>query len=387
MIRSSKVTLKYSNQIKKDNIKLFLNEYLILTQFFIDTIWTETKIPNLLPKDITSKANTWLSARMVQCSAKQASGIVRGTKKKNEQRQYRLNKLLEEKRYKQARKLQAIINKNPINKPELKNIEAELDSRFVSVNFEENKISFDGWLNISSIGNKIKLKIPFKSHKKLNELREEGTRTGSIRLGLNSASMSFELREKENNNTKVIGIDIGIKTAFTCSDNNNNNLTCNGHTYESVCKILSRKKKGSKAFSRTQTHRKNILGYYKNQIDWNNIKEIRIENIRNLRYGKSTSRYMSHFNYSELFGMLESEAERQNVFVVKLSPTYTSQRCSQCGWTRKSNRKKKMFKCGSCGYVSDSDFNASINISLCLPVISKAERNKRKNLSGFYYLN
>lgn len=386
MIRSSKITLKYSNQIKKDNIKLFLNEYLILTQFFIDTIWNETKIPTLLPKDITSKANTWLSARMIQCSAKQASGIVRGTKKKYEQRQYRLNKLISENRLKKARKLQRIIRDNPITKPELKNIEAELDSRFVSVNFEE-ETCFDGWLNIGSIGNKIKLKIPFKSHKKLNELRNEGNRTGSIRLGLKSASMSFCLEEKENNNTKAIGIDIGMKTPFTCSDNMNTNTTCNGYTYESVCKKLSGKKKGSKAFSRTQKHRKNILGYYKNQIDWKNIKEIRIENIRNLRYGKSTSRYMSHFNYGELFGMLESEAERQNVFVTKLSPTYTSQRCSRCGWTCKSNRKKKMFNCGSCGYSSDADVNASINISLCLPTISKAERCSRNNLSGFYYLN
>jgi hypothetical protein len=97
VIRSAKVTLKYTNKDKLNTIDLFLNEYLKVTQFFVDLIWNhypiETKIPSLLPQSITSQANTWFSARAIQCAAKQASGIVRGTRRKHEKRLYVLKQL------------------------------------------------------------------------------------------------------------------------------------------------------------------------------------------------------------------------------------------------------------------------------------------------------
>jgi len=71
--------------------------------------------------------------------------------------------------------------------------------------------------------------------------------------------------------------------------------------------------------------------------------------------------------------------------VKQVTPTYTSQRCSKCGWTRKSNRKGKQFKCGSCSFECDSDLNASINISLDLKPIGKKERLLNKNRTGFYW--
>jgi transposase len=37
--------------------------------------------------------------------------------------------------------------------------------------------------------------------------------------------------------------------------------------------------------------------------------------------------------------------------------------CSKCGHIDKSNRKGFTFKCLSCGYTADSDYNASKNIA------------------------
>ena len=43
--------------------------------------------------------------------------------------------------------------------------------------------------------------------------------------------------------------------------------------------------------------------------------------------------------------------------------TYTSQRCSCCGFTYKGNRTKQaVFKCLSCGTELNADFNAARNI-------------------------
>jgi IS605 OrfB family transposase len=176
-----------------------------------------------------------------------------------------------------------------------------------------------------------------------------------------------------------------MRTAFTSSDKHYSEQTLNGHTIETVCRIIARKKKGSKAFKRACQHRKNLIGFYKNRLDWNNIKTIKVEDIKYLRYKKRTSRYLSSFVYNEFFDKLNQTAEKLGVQVIKVCPTYTSQRCSCCGWTRKSNRNGKIFKCGKCDYFADADLNAAVNISLDLKPISVLERQKQSNLTGFYW--
>lgn len=49
--------------------------------------------------------------------------------------------------------------------------------------------------------------------------------------------------------------------------------------------------------------------------------------------------------------------------LVEVNPAYTSQTCSECGHTNKENRKTQArFLCVSCGYASNADTNAAINI-------------------------
>ena len=151
MIRSTQTTLKFSNKQKRRQLNEFIKEYKIVTSTFIDLLWEEIKIPKLIPKELTSKINTWLSARIVQCSAKQASGIIRGTRKKQKQRKYVINEFNKLGMFKKARKLQRIYDKNLVSKPDLKNVNPELDSRFIKIDLE-NDTSFDGWLTIKQIG-------------------------------------------------------------------------------------------------------------------------------------------------------------------------------------------------------------------------------------------
>ena len=82
---------------------------------------------------------------------------------------------------------------------------------------------------------------------------------------------------------------------------------------------------------------------------------------------------------------MEDYCNEQGVLIHKVSPVYTSQRCSQCGWTRKSNRKLKWFKCDKCYFEYNADLNASINLSLDLFPIKEKERQLQKNKTGFYW--
>lgn len=388
MIRSTQLTLKFANQAKLDKVNCFLDEYKKVTQYFVDYLWDNfpigEKIPNLLPKDITELVDTWLSARAIQASAKQASGIVRGCRKKHEKRLYIFNLLTKEGKHRKARKLANTIKKKPISKPILNSIEAELDERFVK--FDNSKeTTFDSWINITSIGNKLKIILPIKNHKHFKELENEGIQLKGIRISKKAVNISFEIPDQSKIVGKTVGIDIGMNTAFASSDNHYSEQALNGHTIESVCNIIARKKRGSKGFKKACKHRKNLIGFYKNQLDWNNIQTIKIENIKNLRYKKRTSRYLSSFVYHEFFEQLKQTAERLGVQVQTVCPTYTSQRCSCCGWTRKRNRNGKRFKCGKCGYTIDADLNGAVNISLDLKPITAKERQKRLNLTGFYW--
>ena len=81
MIKSSKTTLKFSNSNKIDNLSDFIKEYQSIVRLFIDLLWEQENIPRLIPKEITNQINSWLSKRAIQCAGKQASAIVRGTRR------------------------------------------------------------------------------------------------------------------------------------------------------------------------------------------------------------------------------------------------------------------------------------------------------------------
>ena len=94
---------------------------------------------------------------------------------------------------------------------------------------------------------------------------------------------------------------------------------------------------------------------------------------------------VQHWTYTLIFGKLESYCLERSVSVERVDSAYTSQRCSVCGWTRKSNRKGKLFRCGRCSHEQDSDLNAACNIALTLPPIGKKQRLQQINRTGFWW--
>ncbi|HUU86538.1 MAG TPA: transposase [Candidatus Glassbacteria bacterium] len=385
MIRSTQTTLKFSNKQKRRQLNEFIKEYKTVTSTFIDLLWEEIKIPKLIPKELTSKINTWLSARAVQCSAKQASGIIRGSRKKQEQRKYVINEFNELKMFKKARKLQRIYEKNLVSKPNLKDVNPELDLRFIKIDLE-NDTSFDGWLTIKQIGNRQRIILPFKKSWHFNEMLSQGKIKGGVRINKKDVTFMFEIEGVENKETgNTLGIDIGKTNVISCSNNHISKPNKHNHDLNSILNIMSRKKKGSKGFSRCKDHRTNYINWSINQLNLNNTKQVNLENIKHIRKGRKNSRMLSHWTYTTIFDKLVSRCEEQGVLVLRISPTYTSQRCSKCGWVRKSNRKQKQFKCDKCSFECDSDLNASVNLSLNLKAISKKKRLLQKNRTGFYW--
>lgn len=390
MIRSTKTTLKFSNPKKLDSLHLFIDEYRNVVSQFVDLIWNEEKLNSLLPKTITSKiTDTWLTQRAIQCAGKQASGIVRGTRKKQEQRLFVIKQL--QKENKDSSYLQKKYDQCNITKPNINQVEAELDSRFVKITMK-NETIFDGWITFTCLGNNIKLEIPFKKHKHFIKMLSKGTIKKGIRISNKMITFMFDIEEPEMVTEGVtLGIDIGMNTALSCSNGQMISKDNHGHTYKSICRKLSGKKKGSKGSERTYAHRTNYINWTVNQINFDNVLEVCRENIKNLRKGRNCSKELSRWNYAELFDKLDMRLEETGVQLIKINSTYTSQRCSCCGWVRRSNRKKnafgcEFFKCTKCAFECNADLNASINIASKLLPISKQQRLKNANRKGFYWL-
>jgi len=380
MIRSSKLSTKFSNKEKKQNLILFIDEYKKVTQFFIDLLWEKDDVPKLLPKEVTSQVETWLSARAVQCAAKQASGIIRGTKKKNKERQYVYEQLLKSNLFKKARKLKNFINKN--DKPNIKYLNPELDIRFVSFDFE-NETSFDIWLTFSSLGNKLKIEIPLKKTKHFNSLNGK-IKTG-IRLNAKHVTFMFESEVEKKTIGETIGLDIGINVVVTTSNGQFKEEDEHGWTFNKIIQRLNKKVKGSKGYAKVQQQRTSFINWNINNLNLSNVKTLKLEKIKNVRKGKRTSRFLNRWTYAEIKGKLELTCEKLGVQVIYVSPTYTSQRCSSCGWVRRGNRKGQEFRCNQCSNTMNADLNAARNIVTNLRPIGTKERLLQNNRTGFYW--
>ena len=384
MIRSTKVSLKFTNTGKQELLGMFVEEYARVAREFIEILWPlrEGHILGFLPKDMTSKVPTWLTARAIQAAGKQASGIVRGTVQKQKQREFVYQRLMKEGKFKHARRLKKVIDKQKISKPNLKTVNPELDSRFVKVGMNPETKEFEGWITLSGVGRKIKLELPFKGSAHLDELLERGTLKPGARLSVSRATLMFEVPNPPPAEGSVIGIDIGCKKVVSASTGFQTRDDPHGWNLDLIQKKLSRRKRGSEGFGKAQEHRTNYVNWSINQLNLKGVREIKVESLKRLR-GKN--RYLSHFTHAAIFGKLGKFCEDSGVQVSEVDPTYTSQRCSRCGWVRKGNRKGERFRCKSCGFEWDADLNAARNISLGLPAIGKQRRLRRENRKGFYW--
>ncbi len=71
------------------------------------------------------------------------------------------------------------------------------------------------------------------------------------------------------------------------------------------------------------------------------------------------------WSFHQLQQFLEYKARLHGVPFQKIDPRYTSQKCSCCGHTAKSNRKTQdRFLCVNCGFSAHADHNAAINVSV-----------------------
>jgi transposase len=307
--------------------------------------------------------------------------MIRASIKKRSKQLYKLKELQRER--KDTRLLQRKIDTQSLVKPNAYRANIELDSRFFNLN--QNSKHFDTFCRVYQLGNGLSFNLPIKHTKVSRKWLEKGKYKQAIRINEKNLVLIYEVPKELKKTGKTIGCDQGQNTVASFSDNQVTKCCTHNHDLNSIQDKLSRCKKGSKGFKRTQDHRKNYINHSLNQIDYSDIKELRLEKVKNIRRNKKSSRKLTHWKYPLIKQKLNRLGEEKGFLFVEVPNEFRSQRCSECGWVRKANRKGKTFTCTKCGFTTDSDLNASYNLELDLFEIPYWVRLKKMNRKGFYW--
>lgn len=334
-----------------------------------------------------------LSARVLKCASTQACGIVKALSKKRQKDKSKRDWLISINR----QPGEGLINRINLGmvKPHCQKINCEINSICMDLKFEENG-HFDGFLKLKSLWSStlsnypkgFSVKIPFKNYRRVNKWNKIGLVMNSIELNENVVSLRWKIPMPPKRITgKTVAIDQGMTTCLTVSDGQKSTVDKHGYDLSAILQKTARKKHGSKAFQRATEHRKNYINWAVNQLNLTDVKEIKLEKITQINYGRYVSKVVGHWVNTLIRDSLIKVCEEEGVLFTHTSNEFNSQRCYVCGWVHKSNRKGKLFKCLICGHEKDADFNASQNILIrdTLSVLPYGFREHRLNLKGFYW--
>jgi len=351
MKRSTKYTLGFATKKKQKLIEELFSLYKKYLQKTIDLLWNG-KIP--LNKLMSSKDITWMDNLGGQWKAliyKHASEIVRSC------------------RFKKGRK----------HKPIVKNLTINIDERIAQIRESDN--SFDKWIEIrlpfivKGYKNKrIRLYIPIREHKRSLQFKDWKL-LKTIKLNKDWISLVFEKEEpKKRQEGKTIGIDIGYKNLIVTSEGQ-----FIGKGFNSICKKIARKKRGSKAYERALKERDNEVNRLINkELDLSNVKILKVEALKNVKkdskFSKKFNNKLQYWVYRKILDKLERVCEQEAVQLFHIPPAYSSQTCPICQFRHKDNRKGEKFKCLNCGYEAHADYVGACNIASWESIVSNTEK-------------
>ncbi|OKY77272.1 MAG: IS605 OrfB-like transposable element containing RNAse H-like and Zn finger domain [Candidatus Methanohalarchaeum thermophilum] len=117
----------------------------------------------------------------------------------------------------------------------------------------------------------------------------------------------------------------------------------------------------------TENKLHNISRELVEEAEKHNCKTIAFEDLKEIRdkdekFNSRLERQLHSWGFEKLQKFTEYKAKEKGVEVVRVKSEYTSQTCSKCGHTEKSNRNGSQFKCKECGYEVNADYNAAKNI-------------------------
>lgn len=177
---------------------------------------------------------------------------------------------------------------------------------------------------------------------------------------------------------KMVGVDVGITKLAILSNGeffeNKRHIQKQEKRLKRLDRRLSRKKKGSKnkakaRLLRARAYRKLARQRhdYIHKISRNLVTDydlIAFEDlhIKNMMKNHYLAKSIGDSSWGNLTRFVSYKVEETGKTLVLVDPRHTSQMCSQCGVVVWKSLSVRTHKCPQCGFKSDRDHNASLNI-------------------------
>lgn len=345
IIRSVKCSLKFANKNKLEELAEVMEEYSRVVNLFIDSFWADTPAKAILLKPIVdSVLPSWLSARLRQVAAREAIDMVTVVRKrwKNEGDKNKLTK--------------------PLHRGKRMCVSSTIAELRTSWGME-----FDGWLYLSSLGDKLQIKLPIKLHKQFHKWDQKGKRLNSYIITKDYVQFVFEIETgPKQPKGACVGVDTGIKALASLSTGEQLGTDIEKH----IGRIKRRKhgSKGQKRATRALRQRMNEVARdickRASLIVVENLKGITKNRKKNVkrRLTKNMRRSIGKWNVRYWLDRLKMTTEETNVSFRSVSSYKTSQTCPFCGHVDRKNRSGEMFMCRKCGRAGNADVFAGMNI-------------------------
>ena len=348
-MRSSKCSLKFTTQSKREQLNSVLKEYGKVVNFFINHFWSKPlPTKSQLLKEIVNLPETWLTARLRKVAAREALDMINSVIKKEDFKENKWYKF-KTKKYK------------PKHHGKSMSVSDTIGTLLPSKEAKE----FNAWLHLNSIGHDIILDIPIRFHKQFNKLCKAGKRLASYVITDKYIQFAFEIEtEKKLEEGKIIGIDTGINALASCSDG-----TQYGTDIKQIIENIKRCEHGSKHQKRLRRSLRQRIDEVAKQVV-QGCKLVVVESLKNMNYkttltrrvSKNIRRSLGAWNYRYWLNRIELNCETSRACFRSVCPAYTSQRCFKCGHTERDNRNGEVFLCQKCGHTDNADVNAAKNI-------------------------
>nr|WP_228846492.1 transposase [Clostridioides sp. ES-S-0173-01]UDN49514.1 transposase [Clostridioides sp. ES-S-0173-01] len=171
---------------------------------------------------------------------------------------------------------------------------------------------------------------------------------------------------------RTLGIDLGMRNiAYICLNDNiriHKKIGTSDKFIKSRNIVNFQKLKNSDKAETVKSCKKVELDKYSNRIinniidfaKYNFCEYINLEKLHVNEFGKNLFDGWTYANFQQ---SIEREAAKEGIIVRYINRSFTSQKCSKCGYIDKNNHVLSSFKCNKCGLKLDSDYNAAINIA------------------------
>lgn len=340
--RTTKLSIKFTNQRKKDTLRDVIHEYSRIVNYFIELFWLNTPSKAALLKQIVNLPQTWLSHRCRKVAAREAIDMIVTSKSC------------------------ALALKREPTKPTHRGKRVCWSSSLVRLDIAKNSSEFDGWLHISSVGNGIIIDLPVKLHKHFCQLAAVGKRNESYIVSSDYVQLCFEIDTgPKKTEGDLVGVDSGVNTLAATSYGK-----LYGQEIKEIITVINRCKHGSKRQKRLRRCLRHRMDEVAKQVVTNNTRLIVVEKLKgisnktkkNRRASKKIRKVLGAWNYRYWLRRLEMVCEARRSSFRSVPPMYTSQRCPACDHTEQRNRNGEAFLCRSCGYADNADVVGAKNV-------------------------